>query len=313
MPRSMSHLSSIIEQRLRHAVAAAFGPEAADADPMLRPGNQPHLGDYQANLAMSLGKQLGRPPREVAQAIAQQLTPAELFSQVDVAGPGFLNLTLRPEVIGDHASAMANDEGLGISPATPAQTVVVDYSSPNVAKEMHVGHLRSTVIGDSIARTLEALGHAVVRQNHLGDWGTQFGMLITHLLDQGFDPAAGASPGELTQLYKAAKARFDADPDFAERARQRVVELQAGDPTTRAIWRALVDSSQAYFDRLYDQLGIGLRPSDSRGESFYNDRLEPMMDRLQREGHLQISQGAGRGFSGRIHRSRRSTDADDRA
>ena len=288
----MQDLTTQLETLLRDAVAAALGPEAADVDPLLRPSSQPKFGDYQANLAMSLGKSLGRPPRELAQQIAQRLEPSDQLASVSVAGPGFLNLMVRDEVLLSQARAMAEDSRLGVTePARPA-TVVLDYSAPNVAKEMHVGHLRSTVIGDALARVLRAVGHRVILQNHLGDWGTQFGMLITHLLDQGFDPQSDASPGELTALYKAAKQRFDAEPDFADRARQRVVDLQGGDAPTLAAWQALVDSSKLYFDRVYRQLDVLLQPQDARGESFYNPQLEPLMQRLDEAGHLQQSEGA---------------------
>ena len=288
----MSDLTTQLEASLRAAVGAALGPEAADVDPLLRPSGQPRFGDFQANLAMSLGKTLGRPPREIAQQIAQQLEGDPALASVGVAGPGFLNLTLADDALRAHVSAMAGDPGLGVArPAEPA-TVVVDYSGPNVAKEMHVGHLRSTVIGDALARVLDAVGHRVIRQNHLGDWGTQFGMLITHLLDQGFDPHGGASPGELTALYKAAKVRFDAEPEFADRARQRVVDLQAGDGPTLAVWKALVQSSQHYFDEVYRRLDILLQPGDVRGESFYNPQLEPLIRRLDEAGHLRQSEGA---------------------
>ena len=290
----MSDLLSDLDSHLRQAIAAAFPEAPAEVDPALRPSQQPQFGDYQANVAMGLAKQLGRKPRDVAQAIATMLRPltADLLSDVDVAGPGFLNLTLKPEVLIEHGLTMARDPRLALPEADPRQTVVVDFSGPNVAKEMHVGHLRSTVIGDALARTYEAIGHRVIRQNHLGDWGTQFGMLITHLLDQGFDAEGGASPGELTKLYKAAKLRFDAEPEFADRSRQRVVELQAGDPEALAVWRALVDSSQDYFTQVYRQLDVQLQPGDTRGESFYNDRLPGLIQRLEEEGHLRESQGA---------------------
>lgn len=288
----MPDLQATLESRLRAAVSAALGEPYADTDPAIRPSNNPKFGDYQANLAMALGKQLGQKPRDVAEKIVVSLDADGLFSEVSIAGPGFINLTLDPAILQTQAAAMSRDESLGVAQAEPPQTVVIDYSAPNVAKEMHVGHLRSTIIGDALARTFDAVGHRTIRQNHLGDWGTQFGMLITNLLDSGFDPAAGNSPGELTKVYQAAKVRFDNDPDFVERARQRVVMLQAGDPETLAVWNALVEDSKRYFDTVYRRLNVLLQPDDARGESFYNDKLPGVIERLEKEGHLQKSQGA---------------------
>ena len=299
----MADLQHEIEARLRAAVAAAFGDEHADADPMVRPSGNPKFGDYQANLAMALGKAMGRKPRDVAQAVAENVDREGLFDGIEVAGPGFINLTLTSDALAERAAAMLHDERLGVAPADPPQTVVVDYSAPNVAKEMHVGHLRSTIIGDAIARVLSLQGHRVIRQNHIGDWGTQFGMLIEHLFDSGHDPVAAISPGELTKLYKEAKRRFDAEPTFADRARERVVKLQAGDEKTRAAWAAMVGGSQRYFASVYERLGVLLTKDDVRGESFYNDRLAGVVDRLDRGGHLRQSEGADvvypDGFSGR--------------
>jgi len=290
----MKDLQAQIETRLREAVRAALGDEHADADPMVTPATNPKFGDYQANLAMGLAKRLGAKPRDLAEQVVNAMGTADglLKRLPGVAGPGFINLTLSEAALAAHANAMLADQRLGVPQPEPPQRVVVDYSAPNVAKEMHVGHLRSTIIGDAIARVLRCLGHAVIRQNHVGDWGTQFGMLIEHLLDRGFDPDTGASAGQLTTIYKAAKQRFDAEPDFAERARQRVVKLQRGDEQTLAVWRALVEQSKHYFQSVYDRLGVELQPDDVRGESFYNDRLEGIVNRLDTEGQLQISEGA---------------------
>lgn len=288
----MHDLQTILEERLRAATAAAFGDEHAAIDPLIRPANNPQHGDFQANLAMALGKKLGQPPRKVAEAIVDALDTQGLLAGVSLGGPGFINLTLEPAVLAEHAAAMLADGGGGVPRAGTPQTVVVDYSSPNVAKEMHVGHLRSTVIGDALVRTLEAVGHTVVRQNHLGDWGTQFGMLIENLRDAGFDPHAGATAGELTALYKAAKKRFDDDAEFNTRARERVVKLQAGDEETLAVWRALVALSNDYFETVYARMGVKLVRDDVRGESFYNDKLAAVVGRLDDAGHLKQSQGA---------------------
>ncbi len=294
----MSDLQTTLESRLQAAVSAALGEAYAQTDPAIRPSNNPKFGDYQANLAMALGKQRGEKPREVAEKIVASLDAEGLFSDVTIAGPGFINLTLDPAVLNAQAAAMAADEKLGIPQAASPHTVVIDYSAPNVAKEMHVGHLRSTIIGDALTRVFDAVGHQTLRQNHLGDWGTQFGMLITNLLDNGFDPQAGNSPGELTKIYKAAKLRFDLEPEFVERARQRVVQLQAGDPETLAVWKALVDDSKQYFDDVYRRLDVLLEPGDVCGESFYNDRLPGVIERLANEGRLQQSQGADVVFVG---------------
>ena len=294
----MQDLQTILEEALRDAVVAALGSQYADTDPIVRPGQNPKFGDYQANLAMALGKALGQKPRDVAEKIVAAIDPQGRFADVSIAGPGFINLTLDPELLGGQAAEMTGDAHLGVVQAEPATKVVIDYSAPNVAKEMHVGHLRSTVIGDALARVFDAVGVQTIRQNHLGDWGTQFGMLITNLLDQDFDPAAGASPGELTQVYKAAKVRFDQEPEFVERARQRVVMLQAGDAETRAVWKALVEDSKRYFDEVYGRLGVLLEPGDVCGESFYNDRLPGVIERLEKEGRLEKSQGADVVFAG---------------
>ena len=288
----MPDLQTTLETRLRDATVAAFGNDHAAVDPLIRPANNPQHGDFQANLAMSLAKKLGQPPRKVAEAIVAALDRTGLLTDVSLGGPGFINLAVDPAVLAAHAASMLADAHGGIKQDDQPQTVVVDYSSPNVAKEMHVGHLRSTVIGDALVRTLEAVGHAVVRQNHLGDWGTQFGMLIENLLDAGFDPDAGASAGELTAIYKASKKRFDEDAEFNTRARERVVKLQAGDEATLAVWRSLVAQSNDYFETVYARMGVKLVRDDVRGESFYNDRLAGVVERLQEGGHLQQSQGA---------------------
>ncbi len=292
----MTDVTTQLKQALSSALTGAFGEDFADADPLLNPAGNPKFGDYQANLAMPLGKKLGRPPREVAQAVVDQLEVGSssgggVIEKVEIAGPGFINLHLSSAALAESAHAMLGDARLGVAPIDNKQTVVVDYSSPNVAKEMHVGHLRSTVIGDAIARVLAFHGHDVIRQNHLGDWGTQFGMLIEHLDEAG--QIEQESLGDLTKLYKESKARFDAEPEFAERAKQRVVALQGGDEKTLAAWRKLVAQSQDYFASVYDRMGVLLEPGDIRGESFYNDKLPGVVDRLKADGALRVSQGAG--------------------
>jgi arginyl-tRNA synthetase len=287
----MADVTTQLAHALTNALTSAFGDEYATTDPLLSPAGNPKFGDYQANLAMKLGKQLGKPPREVAQAVADQIEIGSLIEKVEIAGPGFINLHLSSAALAAAAHAMLGDDRLGVAPLDKVQTVVVDYSSPNVAKEMHVGHLRSTVIGDAIARVLAFQGHDVIRQNHLGDWGTQFGMLIEHLTETG--QAEQESLGDLTKLYKESKARFDAEPDFADRAKQRVVKLQGGDRATLLVWKKLVEQSQDYFASVYDRMGVLLEPGDIRGESFYNDQLPGVIERLKSNNALETSQGAG--------------------
>jgi arginyl-tRNA synthetase len=286
---------SVLVERLRDAMGAALGGDCAEVDPLIRPAQDRKFGDFQANVAMSLGKRLGRNPRELAAAIVQQLQWAGLCAEAPVvAGPGFINLRLSEEFLSQVATSLAAHAGLGVQRAAPPQTIVVDYSSPNVAKEMHVGHLRSTVIGDALARTLEFLGHKVVRQNHLGDWGTQFGMLIQHAVEQqvALNGRQWVGFGELTDFYRQAKQRFDEDVAFAERARQRVVALQSGDAQTLELWRFLVTVSAGHFCRIYQQLGVSLAEADIRGESFYNPRLVEVVHALRDKGLAVLSKGA---------------------
>lgn len=288
----MSQLEHRIEQALKEAVVAALGEAQREADPMLRPAQNARFGDYQANLAMGLAKQLGQKPRDLAQKIADALPTVpggDSFEKIEIAGPGFINLTLTLSALNANGKAMLGDERLLLSPAENPQKVIVDYSSPNVAKEMHVGHLRSTIIGDAVARVLSAKGHSVIRQNHLGDWGTQFGMLIENLLEQGTDLG---SVRELTAIYQAAKKRFDSEPEFQERAKQRVVKLQGGDEETLAVWRQLVEQTVQYLDGEYKRMGVLLEPTDVCGESFYNQMLPGVVERLKAEGHLVENDGA---------------------
>ncbi|MFP5377615.1 MAG: arginine--tRNA ligase, partial [Acidimicrobiia bacterium] len=222
----------------------------------------------------------------------------------EVAGPGFVNLRLLAGSVEARVAAMAADPRLGVRPAPRPERVVVDYSNPNVAKEMHVGHLRSTIIGDAIVRTLEFLGHAVVRQNHIGDWGTNFGMLIEHLADLGEEEAAAElSVGDLEAFYQQAKAKFDADPGFADRARRRVVALQGGDPPTLRLWRLLIEQSTRYFSAVYRLLGVRLTEGDIAGESFYNPMLADVAADLEDRGLAEVDEGAlcvfPPGFTGR--------------
>src|SRR5215470_4259829 len=266
----MADPQQVLAQRVHDAIVASFGPDYGDADPLIRPSS---FADFQANVALPLGKRLRRPPREVAAELAAQLDVTDMCSEPEVSGPGFINLTLRDDWIAAQASLMLNDPRLGLAPAASPQTVVVEYSSPNVAKEMHVGHLRTTIVGDAIARVLEFAGHRVIRDNHVGDWGTQFGMLIEYLVDVGEDaPEAQLLRTDPNTFYQSARARFDSDPDFAGRARERVVKLQSGDdPATQRLWDELMGLSRLYLADVYRLLRVTLTDDDIRGESFYND------------------------------------------
>jgi arginyl-tRNA synthetase len=270
----------------RAAAIEAFGAEYSSVDPMLRPSKH---ADYQANLAMGLAKSLGRPPREVAGAILQRLATDGWIERAEIAGPGFINLWVsKSELSSALERVLVGDLGLRTS---PPERVVIDYSAPNVAKEMHVGHLRSTIIGDALARVFEALGHVVIRQNHIGDWGTPFGMLIEHLLD-GQKDEQDHSVSDLSAFYQAARRKFDADPEFAERARRRVVALQAGDRATLELWTKLVAASKGYFGKIYALLGITLKQEDIAGESLYNPWLADVVETLRKQGLAVESDGA---------------------
>jgi arginyl-tRNA synthetase len=250
--------------------------------------------DYQADLAMSLGKALKRAPREVAAAVVAKLDLQGIAERVEIAGPGFINVTLSRDFLEREALALAGDPRLGVPLAAKRDKVILDYSAPNVAKEMHVGHLRSTIIGDALGRILDALGHEVVRQNHVGDWGTPFGMLIEQLVDLGQADRRGADAdvGELSAFYRNARVKFDQDPAFAERSRRRVVLLQAGDAHTLELWRVLIDISKKYFNETYSRLGVQLRDEHLQGESFYNSMLAEVAEDLERRGIAQMNDGA---------------------
>jgi len=297
----MADPQQVLAQRVHDAIVASFGPEYGDADPLIRPSS---FADFQANVALPLGKRLGRPPREVAAELASRLDVADMGAEPVVSGPGFINLTLRDDWIAAQASRMLDDPRLGLEPVVRPQTVVVEYSSPNIAKEMHVGHLRTTIVGDAVARVLDFAGHRVIRDNHVGDWGTQFGMLIEYLLDVGQDsPQAALLRTDPNAFYQAARRTFDSDPAFAERARKRVVDLQGGDPATLELWQEIVDLSMDYLHRIYGRLGVTLTDADIRGESFYNDMLAETVALLEAEGIAVCSDGAlcafPPGFTGR--------------
>jgi len=260
------------------------------ADPTVRPSDR---ADAQINGALPLAKRIGSNPREIAQAVVDSGALDGVASELEVAGPGFVNVTFASEFLADQLGEVAVDERLGVVPAAVAQTVVIDYSAPNVAKEMHVGHLRTTVIGDSLVRMLEFLGHRVIRENHIGDWGTPFGMLIEHLVDLGEEEAAEhLSLGDLDGFYKEARAAFDASDDFQDRARARVVLLQGGDPETLRLWGLLVELSTKHFNTVYELLGVRLTDDDLAGESAYQPLMPQVIERLDTAGLLTESDGA---------------------
>jgi len=296
----MLRIAQSLENQLRDAMQRAF-PEAAAAgqafDPQLAPASKPEFGDFQANGALPLAKPLGQPPRKIAEAVVEQLKADEGFmalcQEPQIAGPGFINITLQPERLAAEVQQRLGDARLGVPAVEQAAPVVVDFSSPNIAKEMHVGHLRSTIIGDSLARVLEFRGHPVLRLNHVGDWGTQFGMLITHLKQvapEALETADAVDLGDLVAFYREAKKRFDEDEAFQTTSREEVVKLQGGDPVSLKAWGLLCDQSRREFQKIYDRLDIRL---SERGESFYNPYLEGVVRDLEATGLLVVDDGAG--------------------
>ncbi|MGQ9870181.1 arginine--tRNA ligase [Leptodesmis sp.] len=281
-----------LKNQFQHALVAAFGEDFGNADPMLMPTSNPKFGDFQSNVAMSLAKPLGKSPRAIAEQIVQHLALADTCEPPAIAGPGFINLTLKASYLENQLARMQTDPRLGVEPAKNPQRVIVDFSSPNIAKEMHVGHLRSTIIGDCIARILEFEGHDVLRLNHVGDWGTQFGMLITYLREvapEALTTADAIDLGDLVAFYKKAKQRFDEDPAFREASRLEVVQLQSGDEDSRRAWQLLCDQSRREFQVIYDLLDINIT---ERGESFYNPLLPDVVADLEKLGLLEQDQGA---------------------
>ena len=271
------HIRSLLSQRIE----AAFTALGLSGQVLLQSASRPDFGDYQANGVMAAAKRAGKNPHEVAQAVIDAIDLDGIASDLSVAGPGFINITLAPQFIANAATSP--------QPSADPQRVVVDYSGPNLAKEMHVGHLRSTIIGDCIARVLESLGHTVIRQNHVGDWGTQFGMLLTFMAEQG---AASDSLADLEHFYRQAKQRFDTDDDFQTRSRQAVVQLQSGDADMLVQWQKFIEISMSHCQSLYDRLGIDLSAADMDGESSYNDDLKNTIEHLDAQGLLTESDGA---------------------
>jgi arginyl-tRNA synthetase len=276
-------------RRVAAALHTALGVDLTPAEALVRTSSRPGA-DYQCNVAMSLGKKLGREPREIAELAVRHLDAGDLLQAAEIAGPGFVNLKLSDEWLERQVASLIGDDRLGVAPVEAPRRIAIDYSSPNVAKEMHVGHLRTSVIGDSIARLLRFEGHEVIPHNHLGDWGTPFGMLVEHFLDRG--TSASQSIGDLDRFYQEARERFDSDEAFADLSRRRVVLLQGGDEETLSLWRQLIDESTKHLVKVYDQLGIGLEAGDIYGESFYNPYLGQVVDELETRGLTEISDGA---------------------
>jgi arginyl-tRNA synthetase len=284
-------------ERAYPAAAAAARSAGRPFDPQLEAASKPEFGDFQANGALPLAKPLGQAPRAIAAAVVEQLVGDPTFAALclppQIAGPGFINLTLKPEVLAAEVGRRVGDPRLGVPSAEgPLAPVIVDFSSPNIAKEMHVGHLRSTIIGEALARVLEFRGHPVLRLNHVGDWGTQFGMLITHLKEvapEALERADAVNLGDLVSFYRQAKARFDSDPAFQATSREEVVKLQGGDPVSLKAWTLLCEQSRREFQQIYDRLGIAL---NERGESFYNPLLPSVVSDLRIAGLLVEDAGA---------------------
>ncbi|MGN9819196.1 arginine--tRNA ligase [Streptomyces sp. SD11] len=295
---SVTSLTAHVHQRLTDALTAAL-PETAPADPLLRRSDR---ADFQANGILALAKKAKANPRDLATQVVDRIVTGDLIKDVEVSGPGFLNITITDRAITETLAARATDpaDRLGVPLADHPGTTVIDYAQPNVAKEMHVGHLRSAVIGDAVTRILEFVGESVVRRHHIGDWGTQFGMLIQYLdehpheLDRSADAAETGEEAmsNLNRLYKAARTHFDSDEEFKTRARRRVVDLQAGDPHTLAIWQRFVDESKVYFFSVFEKLDMEIRDADIVGESGYNDMLDETCRLLEESGVAVRSEGA---------------------
>lgn len=285
------NVKQLLEKRVTAALAAAGAPPGSQS--LIGQATRPEFGDYQSNCVMAIAKKLGTHPRQLAEKVVAQLDLADVAESVAVAGPGFINITLKGEWLAEQLAGALTDERLGVEKTDFPQTVVADYSHPNLAKEMHIGHLRTTAIGDAIVRVLEFLGHRVIRHNHVGDWGTQFGMLIAYL-DRLEQEAANLSTelADLEAFYQAARQLFDSDAEFADTAREYVVRLQSGDPHVREIWQRFIDESLDHCQQIYEKLGITLKREDVRAESAYNDDLPATVDTLREKDLLQESQGA---------------------
>ncbi len=286
------NIRQLLVERAVVAMNAAGLPEGSN--PAVTQSTRPQFGDYQINGAMGAAKKLKTNPRELAQKIIEQLTLDDIATKIEIAGPGFINIHLKNEFLANKVLAAHNDTNLDIAPHQNPQKVVVDYSSPNLAKEMHVGHLRSTIIGDSVVRALEFRGDTVIRQNHMGDWGTQFGMLIAHLEDllkQGIDLESVAL-ADLETFYRDSKTRFDDEDGFADRARDYVVKLQSGDAHCNKLWQLFIDTSVKHSTEVYEKLNVTLTPENIMAESAYNSELTNVLALLKEKNIAEESQGA---------------------
>ncbi|ELK1750598.1 arginine--tRNA ligase [Salmonella enterica] len=283
------NIQALLSEKVSQAMIAAGAP--ADCEPQVRQSAKVQFGDYQANGMMAVAKKLGMAPRQLAEQVLTHLDLSGIASKVEIAGPGFINIFLEPAFLAEQVQQALASDRLGVSQPT-RQTIVVDYSAPNVAKEMHVGHLRSTIIGDAAVRTLEILGHHVIRANHVGDWGTQFGMLIAWLEKQQQENAGDMALADLEGFYRDAKKHYDEDEAFAERARNYVVKLQSGDAYFREMWRKLVDITMTQNQITYDRLNVTLTRDDVMGESLYNPMLPGIVADLKAKGLAVESEGA---------------------
>jgi arginyl-tRNA synthetase len=283
------NIQALLSEKVSQALIAAGAP--VDCEPQVRQSAKVQFGDYQANGVMAVAKKLGMAPRQLAEQVLSHLDLTGIASKVEIAGPGFINIFLDPAFLAEHVNNALASDRLGITQPAP-QTIVVDYSAPNVAKEMHVGHLRSTIIGDASVRTLELLGHKVIRANHVGDWGTQFGMLIAWLEKQQQENAGEMELADLEGFYRDAKKHYDEDEAFAERARSYVVKLQGGDEYFREMWRKLVDITMTQNQITYNRLNVTLTRDDVMGESLYNPMLPGVVADLKAKGMAVESEGA---------------------
>lgn len=283
------NIQALLSEKVSQAMIAAGAP--ADCEPQVRQSAKVQFGAYQANGMMAVAKKLGMAPRQLAEQVLTHLDLSGIASKVEIAGPGFINIFLEPAFLAEQVQQALASDRLGVSQPT-RQTIVVDYSAPNVAKEMHVGHLRSTIIGDAAVRTLEFLGHHVIRANHVGDWGTQFGMLIAWLEKQQQENAGDMALADLEGFYRDAKKHYDEDEAFAERARNYVVKLQSGDTYFREMWRKLVDITMTQNQITYDRLNVTLTRDDVMGESLYNPMLPGIVADLKAKGLAVESEGA---------------------
>ncbi|MGQ5289738.1 arginine--tRNA ligase [Pectobacterium actinidiae] len=283
------NIQALLSEKVSQALTAAGAP--ADSEAQIRQSAKAQFGDYQANGVMAVAKKLGMPPRQLAEKVVQLLALEGIAEKTEIAGPGFINIFLDKQWVANQVENALNAPKLGLTPVEP-QTIVIDYSAPNVAKEMHVGHLRSTIIGDASARTLEFLGHNVIRANHVGDWGTQFGMLIAYLEKMQNESASEMDLSDLEAFYREAKKHYDEDADFAERARAYVVKLQGGDEYCRQMWRKLVDITMTQNQINYERLNVTLTKQDVMGESLYNSMLPGIVADLKAKGLAVESEGA---------------------